>query len=220
MKYQYVLFDLDGTLTDPAEGITKSVEYALSCYGITVADRRELYPFIGPPLADSFMEYYGFDESTAKDAVAHYREYFSVKGIFENRVYDGVRELLHYLSESGRKIILATSKPAVFASRILEHFDLAGYFAFISGSELDGRRVDKREVIAYAMEHTGAAASDCIMIGDRIFDARGANGCGMDFAAALYGYGSAEEFSRFHPVISALSAHQLTEFFSSLDAEE
>lgn len=217
MKYPYVLFDLDGTLTDPAEGITKSVEHALSYYGISVADRRELYPFIGPPLTDSFINYYGFDSATAVEAVEHYREHFAVKGLFENEVYDGVEEMLRYLAGSGRKILLATSKPAVFARQILSHFGLNGYFTFVSGSELDGTRVDKSEVIAYALESVDAAAKDCIMIGDRVFDAEGAKSFGMDFAAALYGYGSADEFENSGAVALAASPSELESFFQALD---
>lgn len=217
MKYPYVLFDLDGTLTDPAEGITKSVEHALSYYGISVSDRRELYPFIGPPLTDSFIKYYGFAPSVAVEAVAHYREHFAVKGLFENEVYDGVPQLLRYLAGSGRKILLATSKPAVFARRILKHFSFDGYFTFVSGSELDGTRVDKREVIAYALESVGTQAADCIMIGDRVFDADGAKSFGMDFAAALYGYGSVEEFEGSGAVALVTSPSELESFFRTLD---
>lgn len=135
---RYLFWDLDGTLTDPAEGITKSVQHALRCEGILVEDRTALYPFIGPPLRDAFMEQYGFSAGQAESAIVHYREYFSQTGIFENKVYPGIPSLLGELRAAGIRLILATSKPAVFARRILEHFDLLSCFTVLCGSELDG----------------------------------------------------------------------------------
>ena len=142
--YKYILFDLDGTLTDPKEGITKSVAYALKHFGIDVEDLDTLCKFIGPPLKDSFMQYYGLSEDDAHLAVEKYREYFEPCGMFQNKVYDGVENLLKELKTSGKEIVLATSKPGVYAQKILEHFHLDSYFSYVAGSELDGRRVKKR----------------------------------------------------------------------------
>ena len=146
-----VLFDLDGTLTDPGEGITKSVQYALKKFGVEVADRTALYPFIGPPLDASFQKYYGFSPEKAQKAIEYYREYFKPTGIFENVVYDGVPEMLDSLKNAGLALAIATSKPEPFAVQIAEHFGLSKYFCHIVGSNLDGTRVKKAEVIHHAL---------------------------------------------------------------------
>lgn len=196
-NYKYILFDLDGTLTDPKEGITKSVAYALEYYGIHVEDLDSLCKFIGPPLKDSFITYYDFDEEKAEEAVEKYREYFKPHGVFENKVYAGVDNLLKTLKERGKVIILATSKPTVFAKTILEHFDLMKYFDVVCGSELDGNRVKKGDVIAYAILQAGIAdKSQAVMIGDREHDIIGANQNGLDSIGVLYGYGCMEEFEQ------------------------
>ena len=132
-----LFFDLDGTLTDPAEGITNSICYALEKYGITIEHREQLYCFIGPPLWESFVKYFEFSEEQAHEAVAYYREYFSVKGLYENKVYPGIQEMLETLQQKGVPMVLATSKPTVYAEQILKHFQLDSYFTFVSGSELD-----------------------------------------------------------------------------------
>lgn len=189
-----IMFDLDGTLTDPAIGITRSVDHALEFFGIRTKDLRELCKFIGPPLKDSFMKYYGFDETTAMVAVDKYREYFRETGIYENELIEGIDILLAKLSESGRQLILATSKPKVFADIILEHFGLMKYFSIVCGSELDGTRVNKDEVIAYALEKAGIAdLRSTVMIGDREHDVIGAQKAGIDCIGVLFGYGSHEE---------------------------
>lgn len=193
-KKDYILFDLDGTLTDPKEGITKAVSYALAYYGIEVEDRDSLCPFIGPPLVQSFMDFYGFDRAKAKEAVVKYREYYEEKGLYENYIYDGIARLLQELKERGKKIILATSKPTVYAEKILDMFDIKEYFAFISGSELNGERGEKWEVIAYALDKCEIAdISQAVMIGDRKFDMLGAGKFSIDAIGVLYGYGAAEE---------------------------
>lgn len=192
--YDYFLFDLDGTLTDPGLGITNSVAYALGKYGITVEDRRELYPFIGPPLRQSFSEFYGFDEEKTKEAVAFYREYFSEKGLFENEVYEGIPEVLSQLKQAGKKLLVATSKPEEFTNRILEHFGLAEYFDFVAGATMDETRNEKADIIAYALEQIADAdPSKIVMIGDRKFDILGARENGIDSIGVLYGYGSRAE---------------------------
>ena len=193
-KYNTVIFDLDGTLTDPAIGITNSAAYALAKWGIEVSDRRELYKFIGPPLLDSFCKYYGFTREESEQAVGYFREYFSTKGMFENSVYEGIPEVLSELRARGKKLIVATSKAEIFAKQILEHFYLDGYFDFVSGATLDSSRVEKADVIQYAFENCNITdASGAIMIGDREFDIIGASHFGMDSIGVLYGYGSYEE---------------------------
>lgn len=194
-QYQYILFDLDGTLTEPKEGITKSVAYALKFYGIEVDNLDSLCKFIGPPLKESFMNYYGFDDRKAEEAVEKYREYFRPHGVYENKVYDGVDKLLESLAECGKTLILATSKPTVFARTILEHFDLIKYFDVVCGSELDGTRVKKGEVIAYALDQAGVKdKSQAVMVGDREHDIIGAKQNGLASIGVLYGYGCVEEF--------------------------
>ena len=192
--YQTVLFDLDGTLTDPGIGITNSVAYALKKSGIEPPDRRELYPFIGPPLQDSFEMFYGFSKEDAKAAVGFYREYYREKGIYENRLYDGMDKLLAQLCDAGKTLLVATSKPQEFAVQILDYFHIRQYFAFIAGSEMDGSRVNKDEVILYALQEGNIAdKSSAIMTGDREYDIRGAAAAGLDSIGVLFGYGSREE---------------------------
>lgn len=193
---QYLLFDLDGTLTDPMVGITSSVQYALEKFGIHVKYLKDLIPFIGPPLDDSFQEFYGLSKEDAGKAVEYYREYFAPKGIFENEVYPGIPEMLSRLVEAGFTLIVATSKPAVFAKQILEHFGLSDYFSFVGGSELDGTRKRKAEVIGYILETCEIKPQDAIMIGDRKHDIEGAKLCGLESVGVLYGYGSEEELSK------------------------
>jgi len=193
MTKKYILFDLDGTLTDPVEGITKSLQYALESFGIAVKSRDCLKPFIGPPLRDTFRKC-GIAEQDIEPVVAKYREYFGVTGLFENTLYDGVDGLLNGLCSSGKTLILATSKAAVYSQRILEHFDIAKYFRFVSGAEMDGRRSKKSQVIGYALEQCKITdVGQCVMIGDREHDMIGAKACGMDSVGVLYGYGSREE---------------------------
>lgn len=194
--FNTVLFDLDGTLTDPSEGITNSVAYALESYGIKVEDKKSLYSFIGPPLNDSFMKYYGFTPEKAMEAIMVYREYFRDKGIFENEVYEGIPELLEKIKASGRKIVLATSKPEEFAMRILEHFDLLKYFDLVAGASMDEKRNKKGDVISYAMEKGGITAEGTVMIGDREHDILGAKENALPSIGVLFGFGSREELEK------------------------
>ena len=192
--YDYLLFDLDGTLTDPEEGITNSVAYALKKWDIEVLDKRELYCFIGPPLSASFKQYFGFSDEDALKSVEYYREYFRDRGIFENKVYDGIPRLLEALRERGKTIILATSKPEGFAKQILQHFDLEKYFDFIAGASMDESRNKKGDVIRYALSMSGVTESSrALMIGDREQDVVGAKQNSLDCLGVLYGYGSKEE---------------------------
>ncbi|MCX8130572.1 MAG: HAD family hydrolase [Clostridia bacterium] len=191
-----ILFDLDGTITDSGEGIINSLKYTLKAYGINDYDENKLYKFLGPPLTESFMEILGFDELKALEAVEKYREYFRDIGIFENKLYNGIESLLKSLVADGRKIILATSKAEVFAVRILEHFNISQYFFVAAGSELDGTRIKKSEVIRYALDKAGIVdLGNAVMVGDRMHDVIGARETGIDSIGVLYGYGNYEELN-------------------------
>ncbi|MBQ7791219.1 MAG: HAD hydrolase-like protein [Rikenellaceae bacterium] len=193
LDYDWLLFDLDGTLTDPFEGITRSVEYALNAFGIEVEDRRVLAPFIGPPLVESLTERYGFTMEDAVAAVAKYREYFAVKGLYENELFEGIPELLSDCRKAGYKISMATSKPTHYARIIAEHFDIARYFDAIHGSSLDGTRITKSSVVAEAVAEEHLNPARALMIGDRRHDVEGAGEHGIRTVGVLYGYGSREE---------------------------
>jgi len=193
--FQYCLFDLDGTLTDPREGITKSVQYALRKQGIEEPDITKLEFFIGPPLRDTFMSAYGMTREKAEETVAFYRERFAPIGVLENKVYDGVPKLLETLFENGVKIAIASSKPTVFVNQILEHFEIKQYFTVIVGSELDGRRDTKEEVVEEALRQLGILEmsesekkSCCAMIGDRKFDIQGAKAHGLTGVGVEFGF--------------------------------
>ncbi len=194
---KYVFFDLDGTITDSGLGITKSVQYALRAFGIEETNLKKLEPFIGPPLKDSFMEFYHMDEEQANKAVKAYREYYEVTGLFENEVYDGIPNVLKQLKEAGKEMVLATSKPEVFAKKILEHFQLDSYFSIIAGADLEGNRVEKLDVMKYAI---GLANSEdytqIVMIGDRKYDIEASNQLGIETIGVLFGFGSREELER------------------------
>lgn len=194
--YQYILFDLDGTLTDPGLGITNSIMYALKKFGIEENDRASLYRFIGPPLRESFQRFYGFTEEQSEQATAYYREYFSDRGLYENAVYDGVETMLKTLQEQGKTLILATSKPEVFAVEILRYFKLEQYFTLIAGATMDASRNKKSDVIAYAIEKSGITdRSSAVMIGDREHDILGAKEHGLPSIGVLYGYGDRPELT-------------------------
>ena len=175
--YQYILFDLDGTLTDPKEGITKSVQYALADQGIIEEDLSKLEPFIGPPLLDSFMEFYQMNEEDAHKAIAKYRERFQKTGLYENEIYPGISQMLQSLQHDGRRLAVASSKPTVFVEKILRHFHIKQYFDVIVGSELDGTRSKKEEVVEEALkqlfEDKTPDPETVVMVGDRKFDVEG-----------------------------------------------
>ncbi len=194
--YRYILFDLDGTLTDPGQGIKNSVIYALSKYGLR-AEASELDCFIGPPLIESFMKYYGLDREGAERAVDYYREYFADRGIFENRLIEGVPEMLAALKLHGKGLALATSKPYAFAKRILEHFSLDGYFDVVCGATMDGSISKKSDIVKNALLELSATDSECIMVGDRKHDIIGAHDNGLPCIAVLFGYGSRAEFEEY-----------------------
>lgn len=196
-SFTAVLFDLDGTLTNPYIGITNSVMYALERLGYDVPPREELRCFIGPPLAESFRTRFAMDETAAAEGVRLYREYFAERGIFENELMDGAVELLCTLRSRGIKIFLATSKPREFTERILSHFGISEYFDFVGAATMDGRIGEKHEVIRDVLENTGANPDDCLMVGDRLHDIVGAHRCGIKCLAVLCGFGSRAEFAEY-----------------------
>lgn len=193
-NYDVILFDLDGTLTDSSPGIINSIVYALKKYDIAVENIETLRKFLGPPLHESFRNFYGFEEDKAMEAVSFYREYFSTKGLLENKVYDGIPQLLQELKDNGKRLILATSKPQQFTDRIMEHFDLAKYFEFTAGSNMDGTRSKKADVIEYALQQCNITnKSKTVMVGDRMHDIIGAKTVGVDSIGVEYGYGDYDE---------------------------
>ncbi len=196
MQYSHAFFDLDGTLTNSAPGITHSVQYAVHKMGIEPPPAKALTVFIGPPLALSFSKVFGMNDDEAKQAVAYYRENYRAGGMLECEVYEGIPQLLQALRDAGAVCVLATCKPHEFASKILRHFGLDGYFALVSGPEMDGTRGEKHEVIAHAMQTLGLTdPASILMIGDRDNDVLGAAHHGIDCAGALWGFGSKDELT-------------------------
>lgn len=194
-----VLFDLDGTVTDPGIGITNSVMYALRKFGIEPPDRKKLYCFIGPPLRESFSKYFGLSASDAEKAVAYYREYYRPKGIFECTLYDGIEDTFKALCGAGYKLALATAKPEVFAKQIAAHFGFDVYLSAVSGASLDASREDKAVIIARALDMLGVFPSrGSYMVGDRAYDIEGGAKNGLFTIGALYGYVTEEELSSAH----------------------
>ena len=195
--YDYLLFDLDGTVVDSGLGVTNSVIYALKKWGIEVENREKLYVFLGPPLVDSFSEHYGFSHEDSLKCVEYYREYYDVKGIFENTVYDGIVDVLIKAREMGKKLIIATSKPEEYAKRILDHLGLSKRFDLIAGATMDESRNEKAGVIRYALKTYGITdTSKIVMIGDRKYDVLGAAENNIETIGVLYGFGDEEELTR------------------------
>ncbi len=194
-RIKNVLFDLDGTLTDPAEGITNALMHAQRRLGRQVSPREALYVFIGPPLIETFMSEWGLSRAEAEQALVYYREHFGVKGLFENVPYEGIEECLASLRAAGLRLFVATSKPEPLSLRILEHFGLLPYFEAVAGSTMDEQRTKKDEVIAYALKTFALDPAETIMVGDRKHDVIGARENGLDCIGVLYGYGSREELA-------------------------
>ena len=227
MQEQYILFDLDGTLTDPGEGITKCVAFALSHFGIAVEDLTQLHPFIGPPLRYSFQTFYGLNEEDTLQAIRLYRQRFAQVGWQENILYPGIESLLSALVQQGKTLLVATSKPEVFALKILEHFGLAKYFTVICGAPMDeNSRSTKATVIADAMQRANITKEDgLIMVGDRLHDIEGAHENGIPAIGVLYGYGDRAEHEAYGadwiaPTVDALKAflisHRKDQTYGSL----
>ncbi len=193
---KYILFDLDGTLTDPKEGITKSVQYALKDQGIEEPDLNNLLCFIGPPLKYSFMEFYGMNEQETERAIEKYRERFGTVGLFENAAYEGIHEILAQLKAEGKILAVATSKPEVYSVKIIEKYGLKEYFDVVTGSELNGGRAEKWDVILEVfriLRITEDQKDDVVMIGDRKHDIIGAAKCGIESVGVRFGYASQGE---------------------------
>ena len=187
MMYDLVLFDLDGTLVNSEEGVTKSVQYALEAYDIVENDRIMLRRFLGPPLVDSFMEFYGMSEEEANGALLKYRERYTKTGVYENELMPDAKKVLEELKNRGVKLALATSKPHVFAREVLKSFDLTDYFDIIVGAEFDGTRNDKADVIKEVLKQAGEYKNP-IMIGDRKHDVEGAKKNGLNCIGVSFGF--------------------------------
>ncbi|CYV19581.1 HAD family hydrolase [Streptococcus suis] len=194
--YQTILFDLDGTLTDSGQGILNSVAYALEKMGIEEPDTVNLNRFIGPPLYESFSRFYQLNPEDTQSAVDAFRVYFKEKGMFENQLYPGIIPLLEELRTAGKTLVIATSKPEIFAKQILEHFGIAHYFDVIAGASLDSSRISKADVIGYAINQLEAFPNNAVMIGDREHDIEGARRHQLPAIGVLYGYGSKQEFEK------------------------
>ncbi|MEW9183417.1 HAD family hydrolase [Bacillus mycoides] len=194
--YTTFLFDLDGTLTDPKEGIINAVLYVLEKMGIEEVNISELDSFIGPPIQQSFADRYNMNEIEVERAVFYFREYLKRSGLLENKVYDGIGALLQELKDAGNRLFVATSKPTVFAKQVIEHFQLTSFFEEIVGSNLDGTRIQKEEIIAHILQtNEELQKEEMVMIGDRKHDVIGANSNGIASIGVLYGYGSEIELS-------------------------
>ena len=213
--YKAILFDLDGTLTESGEGITKSVQYALEKMGYPEMDLEKLRVFVGPPLLEQFMKYAGMNEEEGRQAVVYYRERYSTIGIFENRVYPGVEKMLEELRRKGYLLAVASSKPEYFVTKVLDHFELTGYFDEIVGSEMNGSRTGKAEVIEETLRRLQLAdhREQVIMIGDKEHDVFGARQCGLECIAVSYGYGTMEELTKADPLKIVDSAEEILNFF-------
>lgn len=196
MNYQYILFDLDGTITESGPGITNSVYYAVTKMGYEVEDRSMLRRFIGPPLSESFQKYFGMTEAQAEEGIRCYREYYTVKGMFENTVYDGFEESIKALKENGKKLAIATSKPEKFAKQIAAHFGFDQYFDVICGASMDESLVAKADIMANALKELGVSEEEkakVLMVGDREHDIFGAKKNQVASMGVLYGYGDRAE---------------------------
>lgn len=207
--YETVLFDLDGTLTDPGLGITNSVMYALKQMGYPVPSRQELFRFIGPPLTDSFQMFIGMSPERAEEAVRQYRVYFPEKGLYENVVYEGIAPMLEKLRAAGKRLVLATSKPEKYARVIMSHFELDRYVAEIAGASFDHTRNRKGQVIAYALKEFFIDPSTAVMVGDREHDILGAKENGLPAIGVTFGYGSPEELLSAGAIALANSPEEL-----------
>ncbi|MDR3198269.1 MAG: HAD family hydrolase [Planctomycetaceae bacterium] len=209
MHYRNILFDLDGTLTNPFEGITNSIKYSLEKFGIAENNKERLKQFIGPPLEKSFMEYYCFDKNTAQKAVRYYREYFVEKGIYENILYKGIGNVLEELNNQNKNCMIATSKPEIFAVKIIQYFQIEKYFKYIAGSNMEGTFIEKEDIIKHILTKWKLKNDATIMVGDRKYDIIGANKNGIDSVGVLYGYGTKEELQKEQPTYFCNNVNEL-----------
>ncbi len=209
-QYQYILFDLDGTLTDSAPGITRCVKYALEKFGIVEEDFEKLRRFLGPPIVDSFKNFYGFSEEDAQKAATYYRSEYNCGGVFENSVFPGVEEMLRTLRNDGKKIAVASSKPQPMVDLVLNHFDLAKYFDVIVGAGEWGAQ--KPIIVAKALKDIGVNdenLQNVIMVGDRFYDIQGAKECGVDSLGTYLGYAQEGELEEAGATHVAWNAQQM-----------
>lgn len=213
--YKAIFFDLDGTLTESGEGITKSVQYALEKIGKPEEDLEKLKVFVGPPLMEQFMKYAGVDEATGRKAVEFYRERYEVKGIYENHPYESVEEMLQELKRKGYILAVASSKPEYYVTQILDYFKLSSYFDVVVGSEMNGARTSKSEVIEEALKRINMSdkRNEVLMVGDKEHDVLGARAAGLDCVAVVYGYGTQEELTEANPLKIVDSVDELLHFF-------
>ena len=216
--YRYLLFDLDGTLTNPKEGITKCVQYALRCFGIEEPDLDKLEPFIGPPLVASFMEFYNLSEEQAREAVEKYRERFRNVGIFENMVFEGVQKMLEILQNQVKKLVIASSKPEEFVLQILEKYGIRDYFCEVVGATMDEKRTAKADVIREAFARlniTEEMRPQVLMIGDRKHDAEGAAACGIDCLGTYVGFAGPGELEAAGAAYIVNTVEEMSEFLQT-----
>lgn len=214
-KYKYILFDMDGTITDSYDAVVNSFAYALDYYGICDYDKSNMKEILGPPLRESFVKLFGFDEKTALEAVTKYRERYRVHYLEEHKVYPGIRELFDKLVARGYKLVLATSKPLEFASKILEHHGLDGYFYFLGGASMEVKRDTKEKVLEYIFDSCSIQKSEAVLVGDRCYDLAGAEYIGIDAIGVLYGYGDVEELSRYKSVFLANTTDDIYDFLEN-----
>lgn len=218
-SYNYVFFDLDGTISDSAPGIISSLQYALNEVGVETPEEQELMKLVGPPLMESLTGYFGMSRQTADKALSHFRKYYEEKGILENTMYEGIAELIRTLKAAGRAVVLATSKPEPFAREIISRYGIDAEFDFIAGSCMDETRTKKAEVIAYALEAIGLSdPSKAVMVGDRSYDVIGAAENGMSCIGVLYGYGSCEELESAGAKYIAATAAEVAQIVLNLSA--
>lgn len=214
-KYEYLLFDLDGTITDSFESVANCFCYALKHFGIEVKNISELRPALGPPLKDSFINLYGLSEEDAKTAVEKYRERYKIYNTLENKLYDGIDDILNKLQKEGYKLILATSKPEEYAVKILKYFNLDKYFYDICGASFDKSRSEKEDVLNYLLAKNKINdLKNAVMIGDRKYDLEAAEALGLDAIGVLYGYGDIEELSSYKNVFLAPTPEMLYNYLT------
>lgn len=212
-KYEYILFDMDGTITDSYDAVVNSFIYALDSFGNKDYHKRDMRIVLGPPLRQSFHEQFGFDEETSIEAVKKYRERYKKYFLLEHKIYPGIEKLLKSLNDKGYKLVLATSKPLEFATKILEKFDLTKYFYFLGGASMEAKRDTKEKVLEYIFENLKIQKDKAILVGDRCYDLIGAEYMGIDAMGVLYGYGDFEELNKYKSVYLAKTVEDIDNYF-------
>lgn len=213
LKQNIILFDLDGTLTDSAEGVINACQYMQKKMGMPLWEKNDLKFIVGPPLMKTFTEDFKMDQAVAEQALVAFREYYATIGLFENKVYPGIQEMLETLKEKGKRMAVATSKKEESAYTILEHFGIAHFFEVIGGDKREAGRDTKAKVIAYVLQTMKAAKDDVIMVGDRKFDIEGAHAIGIPCISVEFGYGNREEFEKYGADFIAATAEDVANLF-------